>query len=340
VTHPFRKTSTTMADGRELIYFDDTEPWLSGERVRDAVDHRPLRPADETQRGGSQVRFDPLTGDWIAMASHRNDRTLMPPPDQDPLAPTAPGGFPTEIADSSYDVVAFENRFPSFSNRIGGEEGLLDGERLWPTRPAAGRCEVVCFSSDTHGSFGTLDPRRARTVLEAWIDRTETLNATDGVEQVFVFENRGEEIGVTLPHPHGQIYGYPFLTPKTETMLRRAREHRAAGGGNLFRDVLDAERRAGSRVVFETEHFTAYLDLLGRLDRYYPDDHPLPYIAGWHQAPAREGRDEFRLHLQVFSVLRGPSKVKFLAGSESAMAAWVNDTTPEKVAARLREVAP
>ena len=375
--HRFRKTSTRMADGRELIYFDDTEPWLSGERARDAVDHRPLRPADETLRGGSQVRFDPLTGDWIAMASHRNDRTLMPPPDQDPLAPTVPGGFPTEIADSSYDVVAFENRFPSFSNRIGGEDGFLDGERLWPTRPAAGRCEVVCFSSDTHGSFGTLDPRRARTVLEAWIDRTETLNATDGVEQVFVFENRGEEIGVTLPHPHGQIYGYPFLTPKTETMLRRAREHRAATGGNLFRDVLDAERRAGSRVVLETEHFTAYvpaaarwpvevhlapnrdvpdlpalteeeradlvrayLDLLGRLDRYYPDDHPLPYIAGWHQAPATEGREEFRLHLQVFSVLRGPSKVKFLAGSESAMAAWVNDTTPEKVAARLREVAP
>ena len=375
-SHEFRRTSLRMADGREIVYFDDTEPWLSGERVRDAVDHRPLRPADELLRGGSQVRFDPLTGDWVAMASHRNDRTLMPPPDQDPLAPTVPGGFPTEIADSSYDVVAFENRFPSFSNRIGGEPGFVDGERLWPTRPAAGRCEVVCFSSDTHGSFGTLGPHRARTVLEAWIDRTQALSATEGVEQVFVFENRGEEIGVTLPHPHGQIYGYPYLTPKTQTMLRRAREHREATGRNLFRDVLDAERRSGSRVVLETEHFTAYvpaaarwpvevhlaphrdvpdlpslddderadlvrayLDLLGRLDRYYPDEHPLPYIAGWHQAPVREGREEFRLHLQVFSVLRGPSKVKFLAGSESAMAAWINDTTPEKVAARLREVA-
>ena len=374
--HRFRKTSTRMADGRELVYFDDTEPWLSGERVRDAVDHRPLGPADELLRGGAQVRFDPLTGDWIAMASHRNDRTLMPPPDQDPLAPTVPGGFPTEIADSSYDVVAFENRFPSFSNRIGGEASLVDGEQLWPTRPAAGRCEVVCFTSDTHGSFAALDPRRARTVVEAWIDRTQALAATDGVEQVFVFENRGEEIGVTLPHPHGQIYGYPYLTPKTQAMLRRAREHRAATGRNLFRDVLDAERRSGARIVLETEHWsayvpaaarwpvevhlaphrdvpdlaalddaeradlvTAYLDLLGRLDRYYPDEHPLPYIAGWHQAPVHEGRDEFRLHLQVFSVLRGPGKVKFLAGSESAMAAWVNDTTPEKVAARLREVA-
>ncbi len=376
MTHPFRKTAVRMADGRELIHFDDTEPWLSGERVRDAVDHRPLPPADQTLRGGAQVRFDPLTGDWIAMASHRNDRTLMPPPDQDPLAPTVPGGFPTEIADSSYDVVAFENRFPSFSNRIGGEHGFVDGEELWPTRPAAGRCEVVCFTSDTHGSFATLHPHRARTVLEAWIDRTEALNAAEGVEQVFVFENRGAEIGVTLPHPHGQIYGYPYVTPKTRAMLRRAAEHREATGRNLFRDVLDAERRSGERVLFSTEHFTAYvpaaarwpvevhlaphrdvpdlpaltgderadlvrayLDVLGRLDRYYPDEHPMPYIAGWFQAPAREGRDDFRLHLQVFSVQRGPGKVKFLAGSESAMAAWINDTTPEKVAARLREVA-
>ncbi len=122
-----------------------------------------------------------------------------------------------------------------------------------------GRCEVVCFTSDTHGSFATLSPTRARTVLEAWIDRTEEIGATEGVEQVFVFENRGAEIGVTLPHPHGQIYGYPYVTPKTQTMLRRAREHREATGRNLFRDVLDAERRAGDRVVFETEHFTAYV---------------------------------------------------------------------------------
>ncbi len=375
-THEFRRTSTRMADGRELIHFDDTDPWLSGERPRDAVDSRPLPPADQVVRGGSQVRYDPLTGDWIAMASHRNDRTLMPPPDQDPLAPTVPGGFPTEIADDAYDVVVFENRFPSFSTRVGGEPGLVDGEELWPVRPGIGRTEVICFTSDSAGSFATLPPRRARTVVEAWVDRTEGLARTPGVEQVFCFENRGVEIGVTLPHPHGQIYGYPYVTPRTRTMLQRAAEHRTATGRNLFRDVLDAERRAGTRVVLQTEHWTAYvpaaarwpvevhlaphrdvpdlpalddaeradlvtayLDLLGRLDRYYPDDHPLPYIAGWHQAPVRTGREEFRLHLQVFSVLRGPGKVKYLAGSESAMAAWINDTTPEKVAARLREVA-
>ncbi|MFB9377265.1 galactose-1-phosphate uridylyltransferase [Kineococcus gynurae] len=367
-----------MADGRELLYFDDTEPWLSGERPRDAVDHRPLPHADDVVRGGSQLRFDPLTGDWIAMASHRNDRTLMPPPDEDPLAPTRPGKFPTEIPDDSYDVVVFENRFPSFSPRVGGEHSLVDGEELFPVRPATGRCEVICFSSEPSGSFGGLDPRRARTVVEAWVDRTRELLALDGVEQVFCFENRGTEIGVTLPHPHGQIYAYPYVTPKSAQMLRRAVEHREATGRNLFRDVVAAERRAGTRVVTTSEHWVAYvpaaarwpvelhlaplrddvrdltglsevekadlvpmyLDLLGRLDRYYPDPHPLPYISGWHQAPAGTAGEEFRLHLQLFSVLRGPGKLKYLAGSESGMAAWINDTTPERVAERLREVAP
>ncbi|MGX6606097.1 galactose-1-phosphate uridylyltransferase [Micromonosporaceae bacterium Da 78-11] len=371
LTHQVRRTPRRMADGREIIYFDDTAPF----RLRTAVDERPLPPAEDVVRGGLQMRRDPLTGEWIAMAAHRNGRTFLPPADLDPLAPTVPGGFPTEIAESDYDVVVFENRFPSFSPRVEGEPGLVDGDPLWPVRPAAGRTEVVCFSAEQHGSFGSLSPYRARTVIEAWADRTVELGRMPGVEHVFIFENRGREIGVTLPHPHGQIYAFPFVAPKAARMLEMAGQHRRATGRNLFRDILDAERRTGSRVVLSSEHWTAYvpaaarwpievhlaphrdvadlpaltgaerddlarmyLDVLGRLDRFFPGPEPLPYIAGVHQAPVRTGRDEFRLHLQVFSVLRAPNRVKYLAGVESAMGAWISDTTPEQVAARLREV--
>jgi galactose-1-phosphate uridylyltransferase (family 1) len=374
-SYQVRKTSRLMADGREIIYFDDTLPFVP----RTAVDARPLPPAVDVVRAGqAQMRRDPLTGEWIAMASHRNDRTFMPPPDQDPLAPTVPGGFPTEVAESSYDVVVFENRFPSFSPRVAepGSSSLVDGDPLWPVRPAFGRTEVVCFSSESAGSFGSLSPRRARTVIEAWVDRTVSLGAVEGVEYVFAFENRGREIGVTLPHPHGQIYAFPYVPPKVDRMLSMARAHAVSTGGNLFRDVLDAERRAGTRVVASSEYWTAYvpaaarwpvevhvaphrdvpdlaalsdaerddlalvyLDVLGRLDRYYDDGSPMPYISGIFQAPVSVDRDLFRLHLQVFSIQRGPGKVKYLAGVESAMASWVSDTTPEKVAARLREVA-
>ena len=192
---------------------------------------------------------------------------------------------------------------------------------------------------------------------------------------MFCFENRGEEIGVTLHHPHGQIYAYPFVAPRTERLLEQAAKHRASTGGNLLRDVLDAERRAGTRVVLAGEHWTAYvpaaarwpvevhlaphrdvpdlpaldeaereelasvyLELLRRADRYFDGVAALPYIAGWHQAPVRDRRDLGRLHLQLFSVLRAPGKLKYLAGSESGVGAWVNDADPEQIAARLREV--
>ena len=368
-TFSVRRTARKMADGRDIIYFDDT---FTGPRA--AVDTRPLPAAADVVRGGLQMRRDPLTGEWIAMAAHRNDRTFLPPPDQDPLGPTVPGGFPTEIAESAYDVVVFENRFPSFSPRLEGGPGLIDGDPLWPVRPASGRTEVVVFSSEREGSFGSLTPQRARTVIEAWADRTAELGALPAVEDVFIFENRGREIGVTLPHPHGQIYAFPFVPPRTARMLAMAAGHRTATGRNLFRDVLLAEQRAGTRVVASSEHWTAYvpaaarwpvevhlaphrdvpdlpaltgperddlariyLDVLGRLDRFFPGPEPLPYISGVFQAPARTGRDLFRLHLQVFSILRAPGRLKYLAGVESAMGAWINDTTPEKVAARLRE---
>jgi UDPglucose--hexose-1-phosphate uridylyltransferase len=234
-----------------------------------------------------------------------------------------------------------------------------------------GRCEVVCFTSDHNSSFGSLPPSRVRTVVDAWADRTTALSQIPDVEQVFPFENRGEEIGVTLHHPHGQIYAYPFVTPRTERMLSVAVDYHAEHGRPLLGDLLDAELAAGKRIVAQSAHWVAYvpaaarwpvevnlvprrqvpdlpalseverddfavlyLDVLHRLDALY--DRPLPYIAAWHQAPVRVGRDELWLHLQVFSVKRAPDKLKYLAGSESGMAVWINDATPEQIADRLR----
>ncbi len=367
-----RRTGARLADGREMFYFDDSPGYVTGERVRDTRDTRPLPPAG----GGSQLRYDVLSGEWVAIASHRNERTFLPPRDECPLCPTGRGVVPSEVPASDYDVVVFENRFPSLSMRVEGRPRLLDGEALFPERPGTGRCEVVCFTSDHGASFSSLPPERVRTVVEAWADRTAELSGLDGVEQVFCFENRGQEIGVTLHHPHGQIYAYPFVPPRTAALLRQAEAHRRSTGGNLLRDVLDAERRAGTRVVLSGEHWTAYvpaaarwpvevhlaphrdvpdlaalddaereelaavyLELLRRSDRYFDDVAALPYIAGWHQAPVGAGRALGRLHLQLFSILRAPGKLKYLAGSESGMGAWVNDALPEQIAARLRDVA-
>ena len=373
-----RRTSTTLADGRELIYFDDSEPYLSGAKSRDVVDERPL---DDLPTAGT-MRQDALTGDWVSIADHRQNRTFLPPAGECPLCPTGGGTMPSEIPAHEYDVVVFENRFPSFasgSTTAGTSAAGASANPLLAHAPALGRCEVVCFTSDHGASFSSLSPTRARTVVDVWADRTRELSALDAVEHVFPFENRGEEIGVTLHHPHGQIYAYPFIPARTASLLRAATAHHQRTGRLLGADLLAAELDAGSRVVIRGTHWTAYvpyaaawpvevhlvpnrdvpdlvaldsaerdelaevyLDLLRRLDRYYegPDGSPiaLPYIAGWHQAPVHQGRDVSRLHLQVMSVLRAPGRLKYLAGSESGVGAWVNDVAPERVAARLREV--
>ena len=378
-----RRTSTTLADGRELIYFDDSEPYRSSTKTREVLDERPLgaRPAAGT------MRLDALTGEWVSIADHRQDRTFLPPADECPLCPTGGGTMPSEIPASEYDVVVFENRFPSFATESTATESTAAeptdaGSMVNPLlahAPALGRCEVVCFTSDHGAGFSSLSVTRARTVVDVWADRTHELSALDTVEYVFCFENRGQEIGVTLHHPHGQIYAYPFVPARTSSLLRQATEHHQRTGRLLGADLLAAELDTGSRVVIRGTHWTAYvpyaarwpvevhlaptrdvpdlvaldnderdelaevyLDLLQRLDRYYegPDGSPIamPYIAGWHQAPVRQGRDVSRLHLQVMSVLRAPGRLKYLAGSESGVGAWVNDVAPEQVAARLREV--
>ncbi|WP_433353983.1 galactose-1-phosphate uridylyltransferase [Microtetraspora malaysiensis] len=347
-----KRTITHLADGRELFYYDRRD-----DADRGAVDPRELPPRPPA----SQMRYDPLMDEWIAIAGHRQTRTHLPAADECPLCPAHPA---SEIP-SDYDVAVFENRFPSFSF---AEGGFPDPGGLSAARPGVGRCEVVCFTSDHDASFSSLRPDQVELVLAAWADRTAELSALPGVEQIFCFENRGAEIGITLPHPHGQIYAYPYVTPRTRHMLDVAARHR---GGNLFADVLAAERK-GPRVVAANEHWTAFVPAAARYPfevHVYPHrrvpDLPsldaderaafgllytgvlrrldalfgvaMPYVAAWHQAPVRYRRDLAYLHLQLFSIRRAPDKLKYLAGSESAMGAFVNDVAPEEAARMLRE---
>jgi UDPglucose--hexose-1-phosphate uridylyltransferase len=352
-------TRWPLADGRELLFFS-----LPGHTPEPAADLRPLTD----QRGQSQLRFDRQTGQWIVVAALRQDRTHIPTLAECPLCP-GPTGRTSEVPAPDYDVVVFENRFPSLS----GDGATVpdptgDG---FTTAPGHGRCEVIVFSSDHTGSFGALEPAHARLVVDAWRHRTADLITRAGVEQVFCFENRGEEIGVTLTHPHGQIYGYPYLTPRTARMLDQARAHRERNGTNLFADILADEVACGSRIVARNDLFTAfvpfaarwpvevhvypnrfvrnlielddaeldgfaqmYLDILGRFDRLYPT--PLPYISALHQYADTDAQREGYFHVELFSTRRSATKLKYLAGSESAMEAFIMDVTPESVADRLR----
>ncbi len=353
-------TRTKLADGRELLFFS-----LPGHTPAPVVDRRPLPARNPDQ---TELRFDRTTGQWVIIAALRQDRTYKPPPDQCPLCP-GPTGLTSEVPAPDYDVVVFENRFPSLSGS-GESPSVPDGDGF-VAAPGSGRCEVICFSSNHTGSFADLETGHARLVIEAWRHRTEAMLGMPGVEQVFCFENRGEEIGVTLTHPHGQIYGYPYLTPRTAAMLQQGGDYRVSHGGNLFADLLEREVQDGSRVVARTDLFTAfvpfaarwpvevhiypnrfvrnlldlvaaelddfariYLDVLQRFDRMYSS--PLPYISALHQFADADAQQEGYFHVELMSIRRSAVALKYLAASESAMDAFISDVTPEAVAERLR----
>jgi UDPglucose--hexose-1-phosphate uridylyltransferase len=351
-----------LADGRDLFYYDRRP-----DQDRSAPDLRSDLPPAVTS---SQVRWNPLFRDYTVIADHRQTRTYKPPANRCPLCPSRASSS-TEIPASDYEVAVFENRFPSFSLQSEDIVPLID---VPPFRsgPGSGRCEVVCFTSDHNQPFSQLSPEHARTVIDAWADRTAALSDVPSIDYVFCFENRGEEIGVTLSHPHGQIYGYPFVPPRFFKATESARRHRDRTGSCLQCDLLAAELEDRSRIVAQTAHWVChvpfaarwpfevrivprahvpdlptlsdeqrddlaliYLDVLRRFDRLF--DTPSPYIAGWQQAPVRQDRDVWHLAAEIFTIRRAAGKLKYLAGSESGAAMWINDVAPEVAAQRLRD---
>ncbi|HEU4864295.1 MAG TPA: galactose-1-phosphate uridylyltransferase [Candidatus Limnocylindria bacterium] len=344
---PSQPRRARLADGREILYFDDPGSTAGPP----PADPRALPDREPP----AELRWDRLVEEWVIVAGHRQARTYLPAASECPLCPSRDGRH-SEIPADDYDVVVFENRFPSLPAAVAGND-------------PQGRCDVVVYSSDHDASFSGLSEERLRTIGAAWAQRTAELSVEPGVASVFVFENRGVEIGVTLHHPHGQIYAYPFVPPRLERMLNAARTH---ADGCVGCALLAGELADGDRVVAATEHAVAYVpeaarwpfemhlvprrhvpdlaaldeagrdglvsleaDMLSRLDRLFGV--PAPYMAGWLQAPVGDGRDLVHLRLQIASPQRAADKLKYLAGSESLAGAWINDIRPEEAAARLRD---
>lgn len=325
----------------------------------------------------NQLRWDPTLGEWVAYATHRQDRTFHPPPEYCPLCPTKPGGFPTEVPRETYDIVVFENKFPSFSPNVGGEDAdgsAFRGSAFRRTAPGSGVCEVVLYADEHDATLAGMTERRIRNLIEVWADRYEELGALDFVDYVFIFENKGEEIGVTLSHPHGQIYALPFVPPRPNKELEAARSYRSENGASLHADLLASELSDGRRVVVEGEHFVAFIpfhahypyethlyarrpvlsisDLSGderrdlasvlkKLLAGYDElfEFSLPYVMVMHQAPTNGGDYEgvAHFHIEFYPPHRTAVKLKYLAGSEQGAGAWVVDVLPEDTAAKLRE---
>ncbi|HYO92213.1 MAG TPA: galactose-1-phosphate uridylyltransferase, partial [Pyrinomonadaceae bacterium] len=297
----------------------------------------------------SELRWNPLMGEWVATATHRQERTFMPPADFCPLCPTRPGGFPTEVPESEYDLVVFENRFPSL--RPEPPEPAVEATELYPVRPGQGVCEVVLYSPRHTSTLAEEPVEQIYKLIQVWTDRFAELGQLPFVDYVFEFENKGEAIGVTLHHPHGQIYAYPFIPPRIERELEQSRSHHADTGRCLLCDIAGEERRDGRRIVAENNSFIAYVPFFARYpyevhissarhlqaltDMNEAEQRDLaavlkmvlvaydklfnlsfPYMMVLHQRPTDGGDyDYYHFHIEFYPPLRTATKLKYLAGS-------------------------
>jgi len=209
-----------------------------------------------------ELRWNPILKQWVIIATHRQNRTFKPPKNYCPLCPTKKDGFPTEVPAEDYDIVVFENKFPSLHSEAPGL--ATTNSEFFKFAKAQGICEVILFTSDHDGIMSKKPLSRFIKLVKVWKDRYQELGNKDFIDYVFIFENKGEEVGVTLHHPHGQIYAYPFIPPIIKQELDSSQEYLKKTEECLFCKVLDEEKRDGRRIIVANDCFTALIPFFAR----------------------------------------------------------------------------
>jgi UDPglucose--hexose-1-phosphate uridylyltransferase len=326
-------------------------------------------PSTEPLAADPHLRWHALRGEWVSYAAYRQDRTFLPPPQYNPLAATVDPAHPTELPAGAYDIAVFDNRFPSLVLTARDAPQLAI-----PTAPATGRCEVVVFTQDPSTSLGALPLRHIELLFQVWADRTTRAARIPGLRYVLPFENRGAEVGVTLHHPHGQTYAYPFVPPVPARVNASEVAFYRDRGRGLLGDLIAAEQRAGVRMLYTGGHAVAFVPACARYPyevwvapvrpaAYFSDlsaaqradlaralktvllkydglwQRPFPYLMAWYQAPL-DGRPhpEAHLHAEFYPPYRTRDRLKYLAGTEIAAGMFAVDALPEDKAKELQAV--
>lgn len=293
----------------------------------------------------------------------------MPPPEYNPLAPTLDPQFPTELPQGRYDIAVFDNRFASMTLAAHNPPASIV-----ETLPANGACEVVVFTQDPEASLGSLELDHIDLLLQVWADRTRILGGHPHLQYVLPFENRGVEMGVTLLHPHGQIYSYPFVPPVPARMQERQQAYYQENQRGLLQELIQKEIEDKQRIIYLDEEAIAFVPVCAR----YPYEvwiatiepvatfidltaeqrrglaralktvtlkydglwnRTFPYLMAWFQAPTDgQPHPEFHLHAELYPPYRTPDKLKYLAGTELAAGMFANDALPEEKAKELQAV--
>lgn len=338
---------------------------------RTPIDHVSGAPSPfaEPANANPHLRWHPLRGEWVTYAAFRQNRTFQPPPQYNPLAVTTDPAAPTELPAGNYEIAVFDNRFPSLALDSHSPPALPV-----ETAPATGKCEVVVFTQDPQAPLNTLSLGRIELLFQVWGDRTRRAAQTGRIQYVLPFENRGVEVGVTLHHPHGQIYAYPFVPPVPKRMLEQEQAYYERHGRALLPDMVRSELDDGTRVIYRGAHACAFVPACARYPyevwvtpiEQVPDfaslsseqradlaralktvllkyeglwERPFPYLMAWYQAPTDgQPHPETQLHAQFSPPYRTRERLKFLAGTELGAGMFAMDALPEEKAAELQAV--
>lgn len=313
----------------------------------------------------AELRYNPLTRDWTMVASHRQNRPQMPKD----WCPFCPGSG--KVPDEGFSVLRYPNDFPALSQNPPEPDDVATS--LFQVRPAYGRCEVILYSDQHRAFLKDLSDEHAHELAHLWQECFLDFRKDEKIKYVFLFENRGDVVGVTMPHPHGQAYGYSFVPKRLKEEVASAREYREEQGKCLFCALMQEEIKDGRRIIFENEHFIVYLpffepvtygvqvtakrhvadlsgmteeelctlgevvrDCAGMYDSLF--DMPFPYMMCMHNAPVNDGEHpEFHFHIEYYPPMRAADKQQFFASSETGAWAWCNPTRPEEKAEELRQ---
>ena len=271
----------------------------------------------------------------------------------------------------SFDVLKYDNDFPALSQNPPEMDDVATS--IYKTAPSYGKCEVVLYSPEHTVTLPELPEDHVRKLVDLWTDRFSDLSQDEKIKYIFIFENRGDVVGVTMPHPHGQIYGYSFIPKKLELELSSSKEHFEETGNCLFCDMLNDEVKDGRRIIFENEDFICFLpffseypygvyiaskahkqyltefterekdnlakavrEAAGTLDNLF--GYTFPYMMCMHQGPVNSGdtSDFYHFHIEFFPPMRSADKQKFNASSETGAWAHCNPTAPEATSEELR----
>ncbi|MEM9600895.1 MAG: galactose-1-phosphate uridylyltransferase [Pseudomonadota bacterium] len=345
---PVYRRHVTKADGRDLLLYG-------------YVPHRgdPSPQSGGAVAKGGELRFHPLRQEWNLYAPHRQNRTFKPSPADDPLSPTHPGGPETEIPFEDFELAIFENKFTSL-HREAPEPQSVAGIK---SAVARGHCDVVVYTPERTGSLYSVGQDKRRLLLTAWIDRYASLFA-QGHAFVLPFESRGDAVGVTLHHPHGQIYAFPFI-PDVQRKAAQAfqKGYNLAAHMADYRGTysvceaggIDAVCPPFARFPYETwlvprrpvqgpwdfteEEADGFAHLLGDMTRRYDAlfGETTPYMLSLHAAPNGRYRD-WQFSTQFYPLMRAPGRIKYLASVEQATGAFTVDVMPERAAAELSKL--